>query len=166
MPGAGGVGALVEAGAEAVEALEQGAVAARVAAAELGVAAAEGEAPRRPERRLEIQALRVRPRRPRGERRRQQQRQGRPWAPHGAPGHRGQTELPPPCCARLGRLAPPGHQERGKAGSGLSDSARIEAPSSQDPAAARRACLRPWWLWTGDFILIPPRAQPGRYLAG
>lgn len=88
VPGAGGVGALVEAGAEAVEALEQGAVAARVAAAELGVAAAEGEAPRRPERRLEVQALRVRPRRPRGQRRRQQQRQGRPRAPHGSAGAR------------------------------------------------------------------------------
>lgn len=160
VPGAGGVGGPVEAGAEAVEALEQSAVAAQVAAAEVGVAAAEGEAPRRPERRLEVQALRVRSRRPRGQRRRQQQRQCRPrpaQPPHGrpagaegggtaqrcSPGRAGGGAgglRPGPAARRLGRprrLAPP--RGRKDAESGGPVPSRPDAPAPRSPRRRGRA---------------------------
>lgn len=98
----------VEVRAQAVEALQQRPVPPRLAAAEGSVAAAEGEAPRRAERRLEVQALRVRPGRARAQRRRQQQRQRRP-RPAQRPHPRGRRRGPRSGRAALGSLARPRH---------------------------------------------------------
>ncbi|XP_053138888.1 uncharacterized protein LOC128339286 [Hemicordylus capensis] len=104
--GAGGVGGLVEVPADAVVALQQGGVALRVAAAEVRVLHAEGERPRRLERRLEVQALRVA--------RRQSQQQRRLEQGEDEPGPAAAGRIPRPrhtlllllalrCCCAQGR---------------------------------------------------------------
>lgn len=155
VPGAGGVRGPVQVGAEAVEALQQRPVAPRVAAAEGAVAPAEGEGPRRPERRLEVQALRVRPARARAQRRRQQQRQRRPaQRPHPGPAAVGGAApslgLPPPAGPPR---APPGRGERGL---------RKAAPCGASPPAEHCLTLRGRLGEGGSVWFQADRNLPGR----
>lgn len=134
VPGAGGVRVPVEVRAQAVEALQQLPVPPRLAAAEGSVAAAEGEAPRRAERRLEVQALRVRPGRARAQRRRQQQRQRRP-RPAQRPHPPGRRRGPRSGRAALGSLARPRHGTARPAPRGSACPGLPPAPAAAEGAA-------------------------------